>query len=313
MPGEKEVAPGMDIEPAPVKEGEIVRKQQSAAAIMAEENYDGIIDLSKHLDEIGKAKDKIRRFVLNRALKNDWMQFNDKLELGEPGAGRIASDLGVNFTNWNWWREEGKDVNGSWFRWYYSCTASCRGRILELIIGRADSRQKFFGYEKGAWKEIADVSESDIRISAWRCASKEGTKQMFGLRSIPVEQAAELGLDTNKIKKVTFDGSGNKGSDGKTSGELTVIEAVVSHLGQRQTANKKTVYVTGFTHDTVKTADTFSESLAKAIKPLIGKMVKAKVKKTQWGHNLVEIEEINKGSAAPKDAPKDHAEEEPKG
>lgn len=286
MAGERETEtiPDPSQEMEPVVETEVVAPQA-----VDNDDFEGMIAKSKRLNEIAEAKDKFRKFILARALKNDWMQFGDKLELGHAGTGRIGSDLGVSYTNWKSWRETGKDERGEYVRWFYSCTANCSGRVLEHVIGRADSRQKFFGHAHGKDKQLHDINESDIRVAAWRAAMKESVKQMFGLHSIPVEQAEELGLDPKKIKKVRFDENekSNKADEGKTE----KIVAKLVGVGQRNTKTGKTVYVVNLDHKEVPKADTFSETMAKEAKSLAGKTVEVKVTKTRWGHNLQEIEE----------------------
>lgn len=253
---------------------------------------DGFIAMSKRLPEIAKAKDAFRKFALTRAYKGDWMQFGDKLELGGPGAGRVASDLGVSFTNWKSWKEEGEDRKGKWFRWYYTCTASFCGRILEGCMGRGDSRQKFYFIDSGQEKDIEDISEGEIRISAWRSSMKEGTKQMFGLRSIPADGCEALGLDPSKIKKISFDGSGSKDASGNTTGEKLEIKAKVVSVGSKTIGdNKKTKFVIGIEGSEFKTVETFSESLAKAASGMKGKDAKLTIqKKGRWAPMLLSIE-----------------------
>ena len=71
-------------------------------------------------------------------------------------------------------------------------------------IGRASSRDKFFGYENKEWKAIEDVKEDDIRMAAFRATRKEGVRGLLGLRSIPLAKLQELGFNTANVRMVNF-------------------------------------------------------------------------------------------------------------
>jgi len=175
-----------------------------------DDRFQSIIHLAQHADELGRAFDKLRKFVLARALPGDWVRFGTKdkpgfLELTGAGSFRIASVLGISWTNWKSWKEQGTDSKGDWFTWWYQCDTLFQGRVIECVQGRAGSRDKFFGYTSEAgWKELPDVKETDIQVAARRNAMKEGVKLMMGLLHIPEETAGALGLPTTVIRGHTF-------------------------------------------------------------------------------------------------------------
>lgn len=255
-------------------------------ALALNQEFEGIIRLADRLDNIGKAKDKIRRFVLGRAYPGDWIRFGDKCELGGPGAERVASDLGVSFRNWRDWKDSGGDENGKWYTWWYETDAECQGRVLQKVQGRASSRDKFFGYENGAWKLLADCREADIRTAARRCAMKEGTKLMFGLRAIPWDHAEALGLDPKKVKTVEF-GSGAK-SKGKAGAKVT-FKAKIVDVNQKTIKTKSIVYVISLDSKKYPIAETFSESLAKSAKALKGKLATVGIEESKFAPKLQSI------------------------
>src|ERR1700722_2155869 len=185
---------------------------------------DATIALAARVDELGKAMDKIRRFILGRALPGDWVRFKGPgneavLSMSGACAERIASALGVNFFNWSSEKEKGSDEHGEWYTWYYRGDAVIGG-LTRSVEGRASTRDKFFGYANDQWKPLQDVSEPNIRIAARRSAQKEGVRQLFGLRAISESAAAGLGLDVSVVRGWEFGGKGQAGrpAGGQSSG-----------------------------------------------------------------------------------------------
>jgi hypothetical protein len=181
---------------------------------LSDDRINGIIQLSKRVTELGQAMDTLQRFVLSRALTGDFVQFKSPdgsayVELVGAGALRIARDLGISFKNWaDPVRTCGSDKYGEWFAWEYSCDVSLGNRVMERVEGRCSSRDKFFGYAYGQWKQIDDVREPDVKRAAQRNAMKEGVKLLLGLHRLPLQDVGRLGLDVTKIKVVGFGGGG---------------------------------------------------------------------------------------------------------
>lgn len=230
--------------------------------------FDAIIQFAQQAEKMGRALDSIRNFVLGRAFPGDWVRFGDKLELSGPAAERVVSSLAlmgvpVSFTNWRYWKDTGSDKNGEWFTWWYEADVDISGLHVEKVQGRAGSRDKFFGFESGEFKDLGDVKEADVRMAARRGVIKEGIKMAMGLRSIPAEHAQKLGLDPTKIKTVEF-GGGGAGAAGTTPAEAKT-PLLLKHVGQRKLKKKDgtegTIYVAEDERGTKY--ETFSESLAK--------------------------------------------------
>ena len=200
--------------------------------IVDNDQYQTIIRLAQHTEELGKAIDKLRRFVLGRALQGDWVRFASEgkpgfLELSGAGSFRIASVLGISWTNWKSWKEQGTDSKGEWITHWYQCDVSFGGRKIEGVQGRAGSRDKFFGYtSESGWKELPDVRETDIQVAARRNAMKEGVKLMLGLLHIPEEAAASLGLPSHVIRGHTFGGKNQASTAAFRMARLAVSSGV---------------------------------------------------------------------------------------
>lgn len=192
-----------------------------------EDQIQTIMRIAQQSEELGKAFDKLRRFVLQRALPGDWVRFGSEnkpgfLELSGAGSFRIASVIGISWTNWKSWKEQGTDAKGDWITWWYQCDASFGSRKIECVQGRAGSRDKFFGYTNEAgWKELSDVRETDIQVAARRNAMKEGVKVLLGLLHIPEEAANSLGLPSNVIRGHTFVGRASAPTPPSSGDSLT--------------------------------------------------------------------------------------------
>ena len=196
----------------------------TVGAVSETSQIDATIALAARVEELGKAMDRIRRFILSRALPGDWVRFRGPggegmLSLSGAGAERVAAALGVNYKGWTSHKETGTDEYGPWFLWRYECVAYI-GKLERQAMGRAGSRDKFFGYANDQWKPLQDVSEPNIRIAAMRSAQKEGVRQLFGLRAISETAAEALGLDLNVIRGYDF---GSQGQHGKKAGSAAPV------------------------------------------------------------------------------------------
>ncbi len=265
-----------------VVETESVRELEIApSVVLNSQKFDAIIQFAQQAEKMGRALDTMRNFVLGRAFPGDWVRFGDKLELSGPAAERVISSLAmmgvpVSFTGWKYWKDTGTDKNGDWYTWWYQADVDIAGLHVEGVQGRAGSRDKFFGYEYGAFKDLADVKEADVRMAARRGVIKEGIKMAMGLRSVPFEHAAKLGLDPSKIKEVEF---GNK-KDGTTASGVAdefvaKVMKVIIKRDQPDTVKDGKVTKKGYKIMSVffnnnVTAETFDTKVAEKAKSLIG-------------------------------------------
>lgn len=233
--------------------------------------FDAMIRFAEQADKIGRTLDTIRTFVMKRALPGDWVQHGENINLSGPGAERVLSSLGLmnieaSFTNWRYWKDTGTDKLGDWFVWWYEADVQIGGLRYEKVQGRAGSRDQFFGYAHGAWKDLSDVKETDIRMAARRGVIKDGIKLALGLRSIPVTSAAALGIVPANIKKVEYKSAGgNKSSAPAAAKAGTPLK--VKNVTQRNTKKDGTGKIVYVIEDEKGTKyDTFSETIAKGAK-----------------------------------------------
>ena len=203
--------------------------------------FEAVIRLAEQVDKIAGALDKVRKLVLSRCLPGDWVRFGDKIECSAAAAERMRTIVGLCFTHWTSWREDWEDNNGKGFTWWYRANVELNGQtIFEYIENRQSSRDKFFGYENGKWKELSDVKESDIRMAARRGVIKEGVKVFLGLRSLPNDDVAlrSLGLDPSKIKKVEYGQKGETKVAGAAPGTPVLIKEINPFTGTAKATGK---------------------------------------------------------------------------
>lgn len=188
--------------------------------------------IAKNAERMIAAKQQVWNVLLRIAKPGDWTVFESqgkkKAEIGHGGAMRYAAFLGISFTNWSAEKIVGTDEKGQWFRWDYECDCLFAGRSIR-VYGRAGSRDRFFGKDHGAYKELHEISEGDIKIAARRSAMKEGVKTMLGLHHIPPDE-----LEAAGVKMEFAGGHSFKSKDEKAAGGQSVTIALDSARLQKE-------------------------------------------------------------------------------
>lgn len=186
---------------------------------MSDDGMDAVIAVAEKMDAYTKAMDTIINAIIKRAYPGDFVchaQENDpeekkKANIGAAAAERIATFLGIQERNWTMGVKEWSDDHKH-FTYIYEADFGFKNRWVHAI-GRAGTRDKFFGFAKGAWKALEDVQEDHIRTAAFRGCRKEGVRLLLGLRSIPVKKLIQLGYNAAEINYAGFE------SRGKTLGD----------------------------------------------------------------------------------------------
>ena len=284
--------------------------------------FNAIVKFAEQTEKIGKALDKTRAFFLSRACQGDFVSHNGKtVNVSGPGSERILSSLGLmgvpwSLTDWQKTKDEGNDKYGDWYVHWYSAEAQIGNMKLGRLEGRAGSRDKFFGFKHGSWKDLADVKESDIRIAAHRGVFKELVKVGLGLRNIPIADAVAMGLVENKITIVGYEGADDQahreatkaGADG---GIVGILAGGTLRSGTNKTTKKSyTIYSIALDNGAI--AETFDQKLYDQAKALKGKRVTLYTKPNKnpkYAPNLEAIKETPEAApAAPSEAPKAEGE-----
>ena len=194
--------------------------------VMEADVMDNIIAAAKKMQEFDKAFSSIMNIVMKRTFAGDWVSHAREKDpihlrsasLSGAGCDRVATILGISEKNW---KEHPKLVgdDGKSYTFRYEADFTWGG-LTRHAYGESSTRNKFFGYENGAWKEIADVREDHVRKAAQRECQKDGIRRLLGLRKIPITKLGELGFDINLVHFVNFETTAQAvGPDAKVNKE----------------------------------------------------------------------------------------------
>lgn len=220
---------------------------------ITDDGMDAVIAVAEKMEAYSKAMDTIINAIIKRSYAGDWVSHskeNDpedkkKANIGAAAAERIATFLGIQERNWTPGEKEWSD-DRKHFTYTYEADFGFKNRWIHAI-GRAGTRDKFFGFAKGQWKALEDVQEDHIRTAAFRGCRKEGVRLLLGLRAIPVKKLIELGYDASKINYAGFEDRGkaldeaSKTVDAKTgmASKVIIVAAFDVAEGVSQSNNKK--------------------------------------------------------------------------
>lgn len=253
----------------------------------SQENVEDIQYLAQNIEKIIEAQNKIRAAVLKLAMPGDWVLFDDTAEIGFAGANRIASTLGVSFTDFEAVKEQGTDEIGDWYRWEFECNAIYRNRTIR-VYGRAGSRDKFFGKAHGEFKRLHEIDEGNIKISARRAAMKEGVKCLFGLHHCDPEFLKKYGIKLESAGGHSFKSQGQQAAEAESA--TVQISNVTMKSGTNKTSGKPwTKYSVEDSEGVIYS--TFSESMATEAKKSKESKGPANLtfKKSEYGPELLSI------------------------
>lgn len=223
------------IETVEAEEPETDTTELAETKEMTSDGMDAVIAVASKMDAFSKAMDTILNHVIKRSYIGDWVchakegakQEDMKANIGSAAAERIASFLGIQEKNWTPGLKVKSD-DGQFFTWQFEADFGFGKRWIHAI-GRASSKDKFFGFANGQWKDLEDVKEDDIRMAAFRNTRKEGVRGLLGLRSIPLAKLQELGFNTANVRmagftaKMSAEDKGKAASDGLIYKEIKVV------------------------------------------------------------------------------------------
>lgn len=225
----------------------------------SKEGIDDLLYLADNIDKVIAAQNKIRGAIMGLAQPGDWVLFgNDKekagkAELGFAGAMRIASTLGVNFTNWEAKKEAERDDLGEFYRWEFEVDASYRNRTIR-VYGRASSRDKLLGKVGGVYRPLHDIDEGNIKMIARRAAMKEGTKVLFGLHHMDPEYIKKFGITLVSAGGYSFKSQETNVAETPNAVSVMVEEAILLKSGKSASGKPWTLYkITGTEGDVFHT------------------------------------------------------------
>jgi len=190
--------------------------------MFAMDNVDMVVQIADRIEKYAAAMDTILRTIVKRAYVGDIVVHRDskkpdddqRANFGAAAAERIAAFVGIQEKNWKGPVKEWSDDHKH-YTYLYEADFGFGNRWIHSI-GKAGTRDKFFGKSKEGWKPLAEVQEDHIRTAAFRACRKEGVRQILGLRNIPVGKLQEMGFDVSRITSVDFE-SGSRKLDTSTA------------------------------------------------------------------------------------------------
>lgn len=177
---------------------------------------DNIMYLAEKADKMINAMNKIMSAALKITSEHDWTLIGGKPYLQESGATKVARLFGIS-----WQIGSPKiecDAEG-YKTFTYKGRFEMRGQFIECE-GSRSMKDDFFGGKPDARKSVDEISERNVRQSAYTNCINNGIKRIIpGLRGIDVKTLEDAGIDTGKIKGYTFK-DGSKGGTSKTDSGL---------------------------------------------------------------------------------------------
>lgn len=205
-----------------------------------DDSMDRVIEVAAKIEAYAKAMDSILNVIIKRSYEGDWVCHakqddppeKKKANLGAAAAERIAQFLGIQERNWTHGIKEWSE-DKQHYTWVYEADFGFKGRWVHAV-GKAGTRDKFFGFAHKEWKPLSEVQEDHIKTAAFRACRKEGVRTLFGLRSIPLAKLGLLGYDLTKIAYAGFEEKGKElsgaalqaGSDGLTWRTIQIVKMV---------------------------------------------------------------------------------------
>lgn len=204
-----EVVEGTEIETA--EEHHLAENPQEQ---MSGDAMDNMIQVAEKMGAYDKALTTIMNIVMKRTYAGDWVSHSREKDaphlrqasLSGAGCERVAVILGINERGW---KEHEKMIldEGKAYGFRYEADFTLGKRTVHAY-GEASTKNKFFGYENGKWKEITDIREDHVRKAAYRECFKDGIRRLLGLRKIPLMKLKELGFNLDLVHYVNFKDAG---------------------------------------------------------------------------------------------------------
>ncbi len=200
-----------------VMEGsEIEQENENGQSLIAQDEIvsldamDSMIKAANKMKAYDKALTTVMSAVMKRTYAGDWVCHSRERDaihlrsasLSGAGCERVAVTLGISEKNWNEFPKQIMDA-GKHYSYRYEADFVLGGRIVHAY-GEASTKNKFFGYENGAWKELTDIREDHVRKAAQRECQKDGIRRLLGLRKIPLLKLQELGFKLDQVHYVNF-------------------------------------------------------------------------------------------------------------
>jgi hypothetical protein len=183
--------------------GEIIQVERVEDIISIAQKREGIID-------------KLMEIALKRTNHRDWMSVEKQPYLGHSGAEKVARLFGIKLRTIQTTKDWSEDSKGRFYIYRTTGTAELPGSYDSIeALGTCSQRDKFFGWANGAWRDTADIDETNIMKASYSNFVVNAITHLLGLRNMTWEDLKSAGIDTDKILKIEYD----KGSQKKDFSE----------------------------------------------------------------------------------------------
>lgn len=137
---------------------------------------------------------KMVALALKFTNKQDWVDQQGKPYLQSSGAEKLITKFGIKISDTRFEREQFDDDEGVHYLYTVYGTASLQNGTSLEVIGTCDTRDKFFGTNKGKFKPIQDVNLANIKKKAYTNFLVNAVTRLLGLRNLDWESLGGIGV-----------------------------------------------------------------------------------------------------------------------
>lgn len=166
------------------------------------ERVEDIISIAQRRENI---IDKLMTLALKRTNERDWMSVEGAPYIGHSGAEKVARLFGIKLYNIQTVKEWSEDSKGRFYIYKTTGTAALPGGFDSIeALGTCSQRDKFFAWTNGAWKDTAEIDETNIMKASYSNFVVNSITHLLGLRNLTWEDLKGVGIDLAKIQKVEY-------------------------------------------------------------------------------------------------------------
>lgn len=199
-----------------------------------------ILMLADQAEKRIEAMNKIMKASLKMTTVNDWVLIGGIPYLQESGATKVARLFGIS-----WQIEEPKKETRA--DGHYTITYKGKFSLAGATIEAEGARSSFDDFFASAGKDKSrkspdEIDVRDVKLSAYTNCINNGIKRILpGLRNLTVENLAEGGIDTSKLKGYSFKGESEKAAS-KVEGSGFKCEHCGAEISSAEASYSKSYY-----------------------------------------------------------------------
>jgi hypothetical protein len=180
------------------------------------ERVEDIISIAQRRENI---IDKLMTLALKRTNERDWMSVEGGPYIGHSGAEKVARLFGIKLYNIQTVKEWSEDSKGRFYIYKTTGASALPGGFDSIeALGTCSQRDKFFAWTNGAWKDTAEIDETNIMKASYSNFVVNAITHLLGLRNLTWEDLKGVGIDPSKVQKVEYQ-KGSQKSELSESGK----------------------------------------------------------------------------------------------